>query len=84
MVRSLPEGARRSQRLFGAQCRFFNYRRRPEPVHLIDQFRRLGSAKHVDTFAGISPHVAPMFIAAQLIGAGLAAITAKWLFSPAA
>ena len=37
-----------------------------------------------DTFAGISPQDAPLFIAAQLVGAGLAALTAKWLFPPAA
>ena len=37
-----------------------------------------------DTFAGISPQDAPLFIGAQLIGAGLAALTAKWLFPPAA
>ena len=37
-----------------------------------------------DTFAGISPHDAPLFIVAQLIGAALAALTAKWLFPPAA
>ncbi|MND00610.1 hypothetical protein D3C83_192890 [compost metagenome] len=37
-----------------------------------------------DTFAGISPQDAPSFIVAQLIGAGLAALTAKWLFPPAA
>jgi glycerol uptake facilitator-like aquaporin len=33
-----------------------------------------------DTFAGISPPDAPLFIVAQLIGAALAALTAKWLF----
>jgi glycerol uptake facilitator-like aquaporin len=37
-----------------------------------------------DTFAGISPQDAPLFIGAQLIGAALAALTAKWLFPPAA
>jgi glycerol uptake facilitator-like aquaporin len=37
-----------------------------------------------DTFAGISPQDAPSFIVAQLIGAALAALTAKWLFPPAA
>ena len=37
-----------------------------------------------DTFAGISPHDTPLFIVAQLIGAALAALTAKWLFPPAA
>src|SRR5918995_2501951 len=36
-----------------------------------------------DTFAGISPHDAPWFIVAQLIGAALAALTAMWLFPPA-
>jgi glycerol uptake facilitator-like aquaporin len=35
-----------------------------------------------DTFAGISPHDAPLFMSAQLIGAALAALTAKWLFPP--
>ena len=33
-----------------------------------------------DTFAGIAPHDVPPFIASQLIGAALAATTAKWLF----
>ena len=33
-----------------------------------------------DTFAGIAPHDVPLFIAAQLTGAGLAALTARWLF----
>lgn len=33
-----------------------------------------------DTFAGIAPHDAPVFIAAQLAGAALAALTARWLF----
>jgi glycerol uptake facilitator-like aquaporin len=32
------------------------------------------------TFAGIAPRDVPAFIIAQLIGAGLAAITAAWLF----
>ena len=34
-----------------------------------------------DTFAGISPADVPLFIVAQLIGAMMAALTAKWLFS---
>jgi glycerol uptake facilitator-like aquaporin len=34
-----------------------------------------------DTFAGIAPADVPMFIVAQLTGAMLAALTAKWLFS---
>jgi len=34
-----------------------------------------------DTFAGISPGHAPMFIAAQLVGAGLAFLSARVLFS---
>ena len=34
-----------------------------------------------DTFAGIAPHDVPLFIVAQLFGAGLAALAAKWLFS---
>lgn len=34
-----------------------------------------------NTFAGIAPRDVPLFIAAQLIGAGLAAVTARWLFS---
>jgi glycerol uptake facilitator-like aquaporin len=34
-----------------------------------------------DTFAGIAPHDVPLFIVSQLIGAALAAMTAKWLFS---
>ena len=33
-----------------------------------------------DTFAGIAPHDVPPFIVAQLVGAGLAALTARWLF----
>lgn len=33
-----------------------------------------------DTFAGISPQDAPLFIVAQLTGAALAALTARWLF----
>lgn len=34
-----------------------------------------------NTFAGIAPHDVPLFIAAQLIGAALAAVFAKWLFA---
>ena len=37
-----------------------------------------------DTFAGIAPGDAPMFIVAQLLGAGVAAVTAKLLFPPPA
>jgi glycerol uptake facilitator-like aquaporin len=33
-----------------------------------------------DTFAGISPHDVPMFVLAQLFGAGLAALLSRWLF----
>lgn len=33
-----------------------------------------------DTFAGISPHDVPMFVLAQLVGAGLGAMTSKALF----
>lgn len=33
-----------------------------------------------NTFAGIAPHDVPLFIGAQLIGAGAAALTAKFLF----
>jgi glycerol uptake facilitator-like aquaporin len=33
-----------------------------------------------NTFAGIAPHDVPAFVAAQLIGAALAAIAARWLF----
>ncbi len=33
-----------------------------------------------DTFAGIAPHDAPLFIVAQLAGAAFAALTANWLF----
>lgn len=33
-----------------------------------------------DTFAGIAPHDVPPFIAAQLLGAGLAVLLARWLF----
>jgi glycerol uptake facilitator-like aquaporin len=35
-----------------------------------------------DSFAGIAPGDAPMFIAAQLAGAGLAALAARALFDP--
>ena len=35
-----------------------------------------------DTFAGIAPRDVPLFIIAQLVGAALAALTAKWLFPP--
>ena len=35
-----------------------------------------------DTFAGIAPHDVPPFILAQLTGAALAALVAKWLFAP--
>ena len=34
-----------------------------------------------DTFAGIAPQDVPLFIVAQLAGAALAALSAKWLFS---
>ena len=37
-----------------------------------------------DTFSGIVPADVPMFIAAQLVGAVAAAITARFLFPPAA
>ena len=37
-----------------------------------------------DTFAGIAPGDATMFIVAQLLGAGVAAVAAKLLFPPAA
>ena len=33
-----------------------------------------------DTFAGIAPHDVPLFIAAQLTGAAVAAMLARWLF----
>ncbi len=33
-----------------------------------------------DTFAGIAPHDVPMFVVAQLLGAGLAALASKALF----
>lgn len=36
-----------------------------------------------DTFAGIAHHDVPLFIVAQLLGAGLAAFVARWLFPPA-
>ena len=36
-----------------------------------------------DTFAGIAPADVPMFIAAQLIGAALAAFATRYLFDPA-
>ncbi len=35
-----------------------------------------------DTFAGIAPRDAPMFIVAQLVGAALAALVARSLFDP--
>ena len=35
-----------------------------------------------DTFAGIAPHDVPLFIVAQLLGAGCAALVARWLFDP--
>jgi glycerol uptake facilitator-like aquaporin len=35
-----------------------------------------------NTFAGIAPHDVPLFIAAQLAGAGCAALVAKVLFDP--
>lgn len=34
-----------------------------------------------NTFAGIAPHDVPLFIIAQLLGAGCAALLAKWLFA---
>jgi glycerol uptake facilitator-like aquaporin len=33
-----------------------------------------------DTFAGISLHDVPLFIVAQLTGAALASLAARWLF----
>jgi len=33
-----------------------------------------------NTFAGIAPHDVPLFIVAQLLGAGSAALLARWLF----
>jgi len=33
-----------------------------------------------DTFAGIAPRDVPLFIAAQLTGAALGALTSRWLF----
>ncbi len=33
-----------------------------------------------DTFAGIAPRDVPSFIAAQLVGAGLAALIGRWMF----
>ena len=35
-----------------------------------------------DSFAGIAPADAPMFVVSQLIGAGLAALVARLLFDP--
>jgi len=37
-----------------------------------------------DSFAGIAPAHVPMFVAAQLLGAALAALLARYLFAPAA
>jgi glycerol uptake facilitator-like aquaporin len=36
-----------------------------------------------DTFAGIAPADVPMFVVAQMLGAGAAAICGKWLFASA-
>jgi glycerol uptake facilitator-like aquaporin len=36
-----------------------------------------------DTFAGIAPRDVPLFIAAQLMGAAVAALLARWLFDEA-
>ena len=36
-----------------------------------------------DTFAGIAPGDVPAFVAAQLLGAALAMLVARWLFAPA-
>ena len=33
-----------------------------------------------NTFAGIAPHDVPLFVIAQLLGAGCAALLARWLF----
>lgn len=33
-----------------------------------------------NTFAGIAPHDVPVFILAQLLGAGSAALVGRWLF----
>jgi glycerol uptake facilitator-like aquaporin len=35
-----------------------------------------------NTFAGISPQDVPLFVIAQLAGAAVAALTARWLFAP--
>jgi glycerol uptake facilitator-like aquaporin len=35
-----------------------------------------------NTFAGIDPDDVPVFIVAQLLGAGVAALLARWLFDP--
>lgn len=35
-----------------------------------------------DTFAGIAPHDVPLFVVAQLVGAAMAALLARWLFPP--
>jgi glycerol uptake facilitator-like aquaporin len=35
-----------------------------------------------NTFAGIAPHDAPLFIVAQLLGAASAGLLARWLFDP--
>ena len=34
-----------------------------------------------NSFAGIAPHDVPVFIAAQLVGAAIAALVARWLFT---
>jgi glycerol uptake facilitator-like aquaporin len=36
-----------------------------------------------NSFAGIAPHDVPLFIAAQLAGAAIAALVARFLFDPA-
>ena len=37
-----------------------------------------------DSFSGIAPADVPGFVAAQLVGAGLAVLLGKWLFAPPA
>jgi hypothetical protein len=36
-----------------------------------------------DSFAGIAPADVPAFVAAQLLGAGLAVVLGNWLFADA-
>ena len=43
---------------------------------------RSGARRLTDAFAGIASHDVLPFIVAQLLGAGCAALVARWLFDP--